>query len=169
MEITERNKQDIVSEELIKQITDEINQHIIDYLFDRDVDSENYKKYRDKFDIIVPGRQTMPYNVRVFIERHINKEIEEGCLLHSYKDDDGNVINSKIPLDDIHKATYIYDPMLDKDHVFRIHQTEYQYEMSQKPLAPIYVNFDMSIKNIPTVGNFAPRNTWVKSKYAIIK
>lgn len=156
MEITECDTQDIIFEELIRQITDEINQHIIDYLFGKDVDSENYKKYRDKFDIVVPGRQTMPYNVRAFIERHINKEIEEGCLLHSYKDDYDNVINSRISLNDIHKATYIYDPMLDKEHVFRIHQTEYQYEMSLKPLEPIFVNFDMSVKNIPTIGNFTP-------------
>lgn len=163
MEITERDTQDIISEELIKQITDEINQYIIDYLFGRNVDSENYKKYHNKFDIVVPGRQTMPYNVRAFIERHINKEIEEGCLLHSYKDDYCNVINSRIPLDDIHKATYIYDPILDKDHVFRIHQTEYQYEMSQKPLEPFFAKYDMPVKNIPTVGNFAPRNTWIKS------
>ena len=134
MEITERDTQDIVSEELIRQITDEINQHIIDHLFGINVDSENYKKYRDKFDILVPGRQTMPYNVRAFIERHINKEIEEGCLLHSYKDDNGNVINSRIPLNDINKATYIYDPMLDKDHVFRMHQTEYQHKISVKPI-----------------------------------
>lgn len=154
MEITERDPQDIISEELIKQITDEINKHIIDSLFGRDINSENYKKYRDKFDILVPGRQTMPYNVRAFIERHINKEIEEGCLLHSYKDDNGNVVNSKISLDYIHKATYFYEPEFDKDHVFRTHQTEYQYEMSKKPLEPIYVNFDMSVKNIPTIGNF---------------
>lgn len=169
MEITERDTQDIISEELIRQITDEINQHIIDRLFNRDVDSENYKKYRDKFDIIVMGRQTMPYNVRAFIERHINKEIEEGCLLTSYKDSDGHIIKSKISLDDIHKVTYIYDPIVDTDHVFRMHRTEHQYEMSKKPLEPIYAKFDMSVKNIPTVGNFAPRNTWVKSKYAIIQ
>lgn len=163
MEITERDTQDIISEELIRQITEEINQHIIDSLFGRYINSENYKKYRDKFDILVPGRQTMPYNVRAFIERHINKEIEEGCLLHSYKDDNGNVINSRIPLNDIHKATYIYDPMLDKDHVFKIYQTEYQYEMSQKLLEPFFAKYDMPIKNIPTVGNFTPRYTWVKS------
>ena len=159
MEITERDTQDIVSEELIRQITEEINKHIIDSLFGIYINSENYKKYRDKFDILVPGRQTIPYNVRAFIERHINKEIEEGCLLHSYKDDDGNVINSRIPLDDIHKVTYFYEPEFDKDHVFRMHQTEYQYEMSLKPLEPIFVNFDMSVKNIPTIGNFTPRNT----------
>ena len=134
MEITECNIQDIISEELIRQITEEINKHIIDSLFGRDINSENYKKYRDKFDIVVPGRQTMPYNVRAFIERHINKEIEEGCLLHSYKDDNGNVINSRIPLNDIHKATYIYEPEFDKDHVFRMHQTEYQYKMSKKQI-----------------------------------
>lgn len=169
MEIVNRDPQDIISEELIRQITNKINQHIIDSLFGRDVDSENYKKYRDKFDILVMGRQTMPYTVRAFIERHINKEIEEGCLSNSYKDNDGNVINNNIPLDDIHKVTYIYDPTLYEDRVFRMHQTEHQYEMSRKPLEPIYAKFDMSIKNIPTTGNFAPRNTWVKSKYAIIQ
>ena len=134
MEITECNIQDIISEELIKQITDEINQQIIDCLFFSFINSENYKKYHNKFDIVVPGRQTMPYNVRAFIERHINKEIEEGCLLHSYKDDYGNVINSRIPLDDIHKATYFYEPEFDKDYVFRMHQTEYQYKMSEKQI-----------------------------------
>ena len=35
MEITERDTQDIISEELIKQITDEINQHIIDHQIGR--------------------------------------------------------------------------------------------------------------------------------------
>ena len=152
----------------IQQINKEINQHIIDCLFGKDIDSENYKKYRDKFDIIVPGREIMPYNVRSFIEKHINEEIEEGCLLYSYKDDYGNIINSSIPLDNIHKVTYVYDPMVDKDHVFRMHQTEHQYEMSKKTLESIFVNYDMSMKNIPTVGNFAPQNTYVKSKYAII-
>ena len=51
MEITECNIQDIISEESIRQITEEINKHIIDSLFGIDINSENYKKYRDKFDI----------------------------------------------------------------------------------------------------------------------
>ena len=169
MEIVQRKPEDMTSEELIKQITDEINKHILDHLLGRNTEDSKYQKYIDKFDIVTPCRNTIPYNVRAFIERHINKEIEEGCLLHSYKDDNGNIINSKIPLDDIHKATYIYDPIVDIDHVFRMHQTEHQYEMSKKPLEPIYAKFDMSVQNIPTVGNFAPRNTWVKSKYAIIQ
>ena len=83
MEITECNIQDIISEESIRQITEEINKHIIDSLFGIDINSENYKKYRDKFDIIIMGKKTMPYNVRSFIERRINKEIEEGYLLRS--------------------------------------------------------------------------------------
>ena len=134
MEITERNPQDIISEKLIKQITEEINKHIIDSLFSRDINSENYKKYRDKFDIIVMGEKTMPYNVRSSIERNIDKEIKEGYLSRSYKDANGNIVNSKISLDDIHKATYFYEPEFDKDHVFRMHQTEYQYKMSSKPI-----------------------------------
>ena len=134
MEITERDTQDIISEELIRQITEEINKHIIDSFFGRYVNSENYKKYRDKFDIIVMGEKTMPYNVRSFIERNIDKEIKEGYLSRSYKDANGNIVNSKISLDDIHKATYFYEPEFDKDHVFRIHQTEYQYKMSSKPI-----------------------------------
>ena len=134
MEITERNPQDIISEELIRQITEEINKHIIDSLFSRYINSENYKKYRDKFDIVVMGEKTTPYNVRSFIERRINKEIEEGYLLSSYKDANGNIVNSKISLDDIHKATYFYEPAFDKDHVFRMHQTEYQHKISVKPI-----------------------------------
>ena len=134
MEITERNPQDIISEELIRQITEEINKHTIDSLFSRYINSENYKKYRDKFDIIVIGEKTMPDNVRSFIERNIDKEIKEGYLSRSYKDANGNIVNSKISLDDIHKATYFYEPKFDKDHVFRMHQTEYQYKMSSKPI-----------------------------------
>ena len=134
MEITERNPQDIISEELIRQITEEINKHIIDSLFGIDINSENYKKYRDKFDIIVMDEKIMPYNVRSFIERRINKEIEEGYLLSSYKDAKGNIVNSKISLDDIHKVTYFYEPAFDKDHVFRMHQTEYQHKISVKPI-----------------------------------
>ena len=137
MEITERNPQDIISEELTRQITDEINKHIIDSLFSRYINSENYKKYRDKFDIVVMGEKTTPYNVRSLIERRINKEIEEGYLLSSYKDAKGNIVNSKISLDDIHKVTYFYEPEFDKDHVFRMHQTEYQYKMS---VNPIFIN-----------------------------
>ena len=137
MEITERDTQDIIFEELIRQITKEINKHIIDGLFSRYINSENYKKYRDKFDIIVMDEKIMPYNVRSFIERRINKEIEEGYLLHSYKDDYGNIVNSKISLDYIHKVTYFYEPAFDKDHVFRMHQTEYQYKMS---VNPIFIN-----------------------------
>ena len=143
MEITERNPQDIISEELTRQITEEINKHIIDSLFGRYINSENYKKYRDKFDIIVMGEKTMPYNVRSFIERNIDKEIKEGYLSRSYKDANGNIVNSKISLDDIHKATYFYEPEFDKDHVFRMHQTEYQYKMSVNPL----YKFGMSIKH----------------------
>ena len=134
MEITERNPQDIISEELIRQITEEINKHIIDSLFSRYINSENYKKYRDKFDIIVMDEKIMPYNVRSLIERRINKEIEEGYLLSSYKDAKGNIVNSKISLDDIHKVTYFYEPEFDKDHVFRMHQTEYQHKISVKPI-----------------------------------
>ena len=134
MEITECDTQNIISEELIRQITEKINKHIIDSLFGRYINSENYKKYRDKFDIIVMGEKTMPYNVRSFIERNINKEIKEGYLSRSYKDANGNIVNSKISLDDIHKATYFYEPEFDKDHVFRMHQTEYQYKMSAKPI-----------------------------------
>ena len=155
MEITERNPQDIISEELTRQITEEINKHTIDSLFSRYINSENYKKYRDKFDIIVMGEKTMPYNVRSFIERNIDKEIKEGYLSCSYKDANGNIVNSKISLDDIHKATYFYEPEFDKDHVFRMHQTEYQYKMSLKP---IFINL-ICEQNTPTIGNFSPRNT----------
>lgn len=155
MEITECDTQNIISEELIRQITEEINKHIIDSLFGRYINSENYKKYRDKFDIIVMGEKTMPYNVRSFIERNIDKEIKEGYLSRSYKDANGNIVNSKISLDDIHKATYFYEPEFDKDHVFRMHQTEYQYKMSLKP---IFINL-ICEQNTPTIGNFSPRNT----------
>ena len=155
MEITECDTQNIISEELIRQITEEINKHIIDSLFGRYINSENYKKYRDKFDIIVMGEKTMPYNVRSFIERNIDKEIKEGYLSCSYKDANGNIVNSKISLDDIHKATYFYEPEFDKDHVFRMHQTEYQYKMSLKP---IFINL-ICEQNTPTIGNFSPRNT----------
>ena len=134
MEITECNIQDIISEESIRQITEEINKHIIDSFFGIDINSENYKKYRDKFDIIVMGEKTIPYNVRSFIERNIDKEIKEGYLSRSYKDANGNIVNSKISLDDIHKATYFYEPAFDKDHVFRMHQTEYQHKISVKPI-----------------------------------
>ena len=80
------------------------------------------------------GEKTTPYNVRSLIERRINKEIEEGYLLSSYKDANGNIVNSKISLDDIHKVTYFYEPAFDKDHVFRMHQTEYQHKISVKPI-----------------------------------
>ena len=155
MEITERNPQDIISEELTRQITEEINKHTIDSLFSRYINSENYKKYRDKFDIVVMGEKTTPYNVRSLIEIRINKEIEEGYLLRSYKDDYGNIVNSKISLDYIHKVTYFYEPEFDKDHVFRMHQTEYQYKMSEKP---IFMNL-VCQQNTITIGNFSPRNT----------
>ena len=137
MKFAECNEQDKISEELIKQITEEINKHTIDSLFNRYINSENYKKYRDKFNIVVMGEKTTPYNVRSLIERRINKEIEEGYLLSSYKDAKGNIVNSKISLDDIHKVTYFYEPEFDKDHVFRMHQTEYQYKMS---VNPIFIN-----------------------------
>lgn len=97
----------------------------------------------------------MPYNVRSFIERNIDKEIKEGYLSRSYKDANGNIVNSKISLDDIHKATYFYEPEFDKDHVFRMHQTEYQYKMSLKP---IFINL-ICEQNTPTTCNFSPRNT----------
>ena len=137
MEITECNIQDIISEESIRQITEEINKHTIGSLFNRYINSENYKKYRDKFDIVIMGEKTTPYNVRSLIERRINKEIEEGYLLSSYKDAKGNIVNSKISLDYIHKVTYFYEPEFNKDHVFRMHQTEYQYKMS---VNPIFIN-----------------------------
>ena len=88
-------------------------------------------------------------------KKNIDKEIKEGYLSRSYKDANGNIVNSKISLDDIHKATYFYKPEFDKDHVFRMHQTEYQYKMSLKP---IFINL-ICEQNTPTIGNFSPRNT----------
>ena len=62
----------------------------------------------------------MPYNVRSFIERRINKEMEEGYLLSSYKDANGNITETK-SFDDLigSEETYYSKIVKDRENIFK--------------------------------------------------
>lgn len=161
MEIVQRKPEDMTSEELIKQITDEINKHILDHLLGRNTEDSKYQKYIDKFDIVTPGRNTIPYNVRLFIEKLIDKDIELGYIEHHFRTNEGKIIHYKIDLDDLHSITYIYEKDIAPDEVFRMHQTEAEYHKSKEILEPVYAPYILE-SNVSTIGNYI-----YQSKYYI--
>ena len=130
MEICKRDPEAEITESFIEELTDEINKHILDSIKSKYPyyywELDKHKKYEDKFDIRIIGDNVMPYRIQHFIHGLIEEDIHNGRITRNddhYKYD--------ISLDDIHKVTYIYDPIVDKDKVIRYHQTENEYERSQ--------------------------------------
>lgn len=130
MEICKRDPEAEITESLIEELTDEINKHILENIKSKFPyyywEPDKRKKYEDKFDIRIVGDNVMPYRIQHFIHGLIEEDIHTGRITRNddhYKYD--------ISLDDIHKVTYIYDPIVDKDKVIRYHQTENEYERSQ--------------------------------------
>lgn len=142
MEICKRKPEAIIEETMIEEITNEINKNIIErirsnfpsYFWTPD----NRKKYEDKFEVCIVGDNVMPYNVQHFIHELIEKDINAGKIIR-----DDEHYKYEISLDDIHKITYVYDPVFNKDKVIRYHQTKEEHNKLHEPM---YI-FD----NVPTV------------------
>ena len=148
MEIVNRNTEDVIYKSLVDEIVDQINKSIIErirsnfpYFY---FNPENRKKYEDKFEVRVVGDNIIPYKVQHFIHEQIEKEINQGYIERNPDDEDNQKKWSyKIPLEEIHKVIYIYDHMFN-NKVVRYHQTENEYQKTQKPmqLTPININWD---------------------------
>lgn len=141
MEICGRNPEAEITEKLIEELTNQINQHIIDaiknkfpYYYNYHCNNNDYlepekrKKYEDKFEIRIVGDNVMSYRVQHFIHNLIEEDLHKGKITR-----DDEHYKYEISLDNIHKVTYIYDPMFDKDKVIRYHQTEEEYKKLHEP------------------------------------
>lgn len=174
MKICKRDPIAEISEKLTEELTKQINQHIVDdiknkfsnYHIEPDKCKKKRKKYEDKFEVRIVGDNVMPYRVQHFIHSLIEKDLRTGKITR--KDEH---YEYEISLDDIHKVTYIYNPMIDKDKVIRMHQTEEEYKKSQEPLQPVFLNYELDLTHTPTIGNFnetiAKGEYYTKGKYYI--
>ena len=168
MEICRRDPKAEISEKLTEELAKQINQRIIDGIIDDicklslepDKCKKKRKQYEDKFEVRIVGDNVMPYKVQHFIHGLIEKDLRTGKITR--KDEH---YEYEISLDDIHKVTYIYNPMIDKDKVIRMHQTEEEYKKSQEPLQPVFLNYELDLTHTPTIGNF--NETIIKGKYYI--
>lgn len=166
MNIIKRDPIDVISENLVEQITEEINKYILKHQYSYWWNSENNKLYRDKYKIISSGDKEIPFNVYVKINELINKEINQGYIECKYKNQDGKIIYYQIPLDKLHLVSYIWD-YIEPNSIIRMHQTEEEYKKSQEPLQPTYLNYELDLTHTPTIGNFVNNKTIVRSKYYI--
>ena len=132
MEICRRDPEAIITEKLTEELTNQINQHIIDTIKSKFpyyyLEPDKRKKYEDKFEIHIVGDNVMPYRVRHFIHNLIEEDLHKGKITRNDEH-----YNYEISLDNIHKVVYIYDPMFDKDKVTRYHQTEEEYKKLNEP------------------------------------
>ena len=151
MEICKRDPEAEITEKLTEELTNQINKRILNDIKDK---FPNYywepnkrKKYEDKFEIRIVGDNVMPYKVQHFIHGLIEEDLHKGKITRNdehYK--------YEISLDDIHKVTYIYDPIIDKDKVIRYHQTEEEYKKLHEPT---YIFDDTFINKFkPNYNNF---------------
>ena len=71
MEICRRDPEAIITEKLTEELTNQINQHVIDAIKSKFpyyyLEPDKYKKYEDKFEIRIVGDNVMPYRVQHFI------------------------------------------------------------------------------------------------------
>ena len=174
MNIGGRDDEYEIPKKITEEFTNQINQHILDDIIDdikSDIESkfpyyycepDKRKQYEDKFEVRIVGDNVMPYRVQHFIHSLIEKDLRTGKITR--KDEH---YEYEISLDEIHKVTYIYNPMIDKDKVIRMHQTEEEYKKSQEPLQPVFLNYELDLTHTPTIGNF--NETITKGKYYIEK
>ena len=132
MEICKRDPEAEITEKLTEELTNQINQHIIDAIKSKFpyyyLEPDKRKKYEDKFEVRIVGDNVMPYKVQHFIHDLIEKDLHKGKITRNDEH-----YNYEISLDNIHKVVYIYDPMFDKDKVIRYHQTEEEYKKLHEP------------------------------------
>ena len=172
MKICKRDPKAEISEKLTEELTKQIDQHIVDDIKSKfsnyHIEPDKRKQYEDKFEVRIVGDNVMPYKVQHFIHSLIEKDLRTGKITR--KDER---YKYEISLDDIHKVTYIYNPMVDKDKVIRMHQTEEEYKKSQEPLQPVFLNYELDLTHTPTIGNFnetiAKGKYYTKGKYYIEK
>lgn len=155
MEIVDRNPEDVINENLVEQITKEIDKSIIEKIRSNFPyfywNPENREKYADKFQVIVIDGKPMPYKVQHFIHEQIEKEINQGYIeRNKYQ---------KFNLDNIEKVTYIYNPDLCSDQVIRMHKFK---EVEEKPT---HIKGDFIINNLQTIGNFNNSNKYIIKLY----
>lgn len=106
MKIVKRPIDDILTKQLIEEINNEINKHIINKMFEIRHTLGDNKNY-DKFKIITTDNNILPYNIKEFIQQQIDKEVEQGYIEFKIKNFNGTIITYHINLDDIHSITYI--------------------------------------------------------------
>lgn len=154
MEIIDKEPEYIIPKELVEKITKKINQSIIDEIENSYEyrNTENRKRYENKFQIIVAGNNNIiPYKVHHFIHKQIEKEIDQGYIEREENDELNNKKWSyKISLNNIHMVTYIYNPDLSDNTVIRMHQTEYDYELSQNTLRPTFIKYGIDLTTTET-------------------
>ena len=130
MEICKIDPEAEITEKLTEELTNQINKRILENIKSKFPyyywEPDKRKKYEDKFEVRIVGDNVMPYKVQHFIHDLIENDLRTGKITR--KDEH---YEYEIPLDDIHKVTYIYDPYFSKDKVYRYHQTENEYERSQ--------------------------------------
>ena len=151
MEICRRDPEAIITEKLTEELTNQINQHIIDAIKSKFpyyyLEPDKRKKYEDKFEIRIVGDNVMPYRVQHFIHDLIEEDLHKGKITRNDEH-----YNYEISLDNIHKVVYIYDPMFDKDKVTRYHQTDEEYKKLNEPT---YIFEDTFINKFkPNYNNF---------------
>ena len=93
-------------------------------------------KYCQKFKTIYIGyKEDIPCTIQYFINRQIDKEIEQGYIEHQYKKSNGQITKLNIGLNDLISITYIYDEFLEPNHVFQMHKTnEEELKLKYVPL-----------------------------------
>jgi len=114
--------------EIPKKITEEFTNQINQYILENINKFLNYNSWQDKFEIRIVGDNVMPYKVQHFIHSLIEEDLHKGKITR-----DDEHYKYEISLDDIHKVTYIYDAMFDKDKIIRYHQTEEEYKRLHEP------------------------------------
>ena len=158
MNIGGRDDEYEIPKKITEEFTNQINQHILENINK----FRNHNSWQDKFEIRIVGDNVMPYKVQHFIHSLIEEDLRTGKITR--KDEH---YEYEIPLDDIHKVTYIYNPTVDKDKVIRMHQTGEEYKKSQEQLQPVFLNYELDLTHTPTIGNFVNNETITKSKYYI--
>ena len=90
-------------------------------------------KYCQKFKTIYIGyKEDIPCTIQYFINRQIDKEIEQGYIEKMYF---CSRIYFNIGLNDLISITYIYDEFLEPNHVFQMHKTnEEELKLKYVPL-----------------------------------
>lgn len=134
-------------EEINKQINDPVIQKFKDMSSNIST-SNDQNKYQDKFQIFVSEICIIPYNIQNFIHNRIEIEMKQGYIESkertSFDMNDEDFVINRIPLDKIHKVTYIYNPKISENYIYRMHQTIEDYNKSKEPIKSFELPFEVS-------------------------